>query len=48
MDLTTPLPAPIDDFDVWLAGFMQPTVWVELAALSVCMLAAWGVSSLLR
>ncbi len=48
MALTTPLPAPIDDFDVWLAGFMQPTVWVELAALSVCMLAAWGVSSLLR
>ena len=48
MALTTPLPAPIDDFDVWLAGFMQPTVWVELAALSMCMLAAWGLSSLLR
>ena len=48
MALTTPLPAPIDDFDVWLAGFMQPTVWVELSALSVCMLAAWGLSSLLR
>ena len=48
MPLTTPLPAPIEDLDVWLAGFLQPTVWVEFAALAACLLVAWGVSSLLR
>jgi hypothetical protein len=26
-------PPPIEDLDVWLAGFLQPTVWVELLAL---------------
>ncbi|MEX1168390.1 MAG: hypothetical protein WEK74_16245, partial [Hydrogenophaga sp.] len=46
--MTTPSPAPIEDIDVWLAGFLQPTVWVELAALAACIVVAWGASSLLR
>ena len=41
-------PAPIQDLDAWLAGFQQPTVWVELGALALCVLLAWGVSVLLR
>jgi small-conductance mechanosensitive channel len=41
-------PAPIQDLDAWLAGFQQPTVWVELGALALCVLLAWGVSALLR
>ncbi len=39
---------PIDDFDLWLSGFMQPTVLLELAALVVCVLFAWGMTWLLR
>lgn len=39
---------PIDDIGLWLAGFTQPTVLVELAALSVCVALAWGFSWALR
>jgi small-conductance mechanosensitive channel len=51
--MTTPAalastPPPIDDLEVWLAGFAQPTVWVELMALGVCVLLAWGATALLR
>ena len=49
---TTPVrtspPPPIDDLQAWLQGFAQPTVWLELAALAICVLLAWGVASLLR
>lgn len=41
-------PKPIDDFDLWLSGFTQPTVLVELGALAVCILLAWGLTWLLR
>ena len=41
-------PPPIEDLDVWLAGFLQPTVWVELLALVLCVLVAWGFTALLR
>jgi small-conductance mechanosensitive channel len=41
-------PAPIQDLEAWLAGFRQPTVWVELVALALCVSLAWGLSSLLR
>lgn len=41
-------PPPIDDLDVWLAGFLQPTVWVEILALVLCVLVAWGFTALLR
>lgn len=40
-------PQPITDFDAWLAGFEQPTVWVELATLATCAALAWLVSYLL-
>lgn len=39
---------PIDDIGLWLAGFTQPTVLVELAALAVCVALAWGFSWALR
>jgi len=41
-------PKPIDDFGLWLAGFQQPTVLVELGALLVCAALAWGMTALLR
>lgn len=41
-------PKPIDDIGLWLAGFTQPTVLVELAALAVCVALAWGFSWALR
>ena len=41
-------PPPIEDLDAWLAGFLQPTVVIEFTALAVCVLAAWGLASLLR
>ena len=41
-------PKPIDDLGLWLAGFTQPTVLVELAALAVCVGLAWGFSWVLR
>lgn len=39
---------PIDDIGLWLAGFTQPTVLFELAALAVCIFLAWGLSWGLR
>ncbi|MDP2416802.1 MAG: mechanosensitive ion channel [Hydrogenophaga sp.] len=44
----TVAPPPIDDFSEWLAAFLQPTVWIELAALGLCVLLAWGATTLLR
>lgn len=41
-------PKPIDDIGLWLAGFTQPTVLVELAALAICVALAWGFSWALR
>ncbi|MDR7149258.1 small-conductance mechanosensitive channel [Hydrogenophaga palleronii] len=41
-------PKPIDDLELWLSGFTQPTVLAELAALAVCVLLAWGLTWLLR
>lgn len=39
---------PIDDLGLWLAGFTQPTVLVELAALAICVGLAWLISGALR
>ena len=41
-------PKPIDDIGLWLAGFTQPTVLIELAALLVCVALAWALSWALR
>jgi len=41
-------PKPIDDIGLWLAGFTQPTVLVELAALAICVALAWSFSWALR
>ncbi|OGB18866.1 MAG: mechanosensitive ion channel protein [Burkholderiales bacterium RIFCSPLOWO2_12_67_14] len=41
-------PQPIDDFDLWIAGFTQPTVLVELGALALCIALASGLTWLLR
>lgn len=41
-------PQPIDDLQAWLQGFTQPTVWLELTALLVCVVLAWGLVALLR
>jgi small-conductance mechanosensitive channel len=41
-------PQPIDDVGLWLAGFKQPGVLVEIAALAVCVALAWGFSRVLR
>ncbi len=46
--MATPSPKPIDDFNLWLAGFAQPTVLVELAALAACIAVALGLSWALR
>ncbi|OSZ74881.1 mechanosensitive ion channel family protein [Hydrogenophaga sp. IBVHS1] len=46
--MATASPKPIDDFDLWLAGFAQPTVLVELAALAGCIAVALGMSWALR
>lgn len=46
--MATASPKPIDDFDLWLAGFTQPTVLVELAALAGCIAVALGLSWALR
>ena len=48
MDPLNATPLPIEDLDAWLAGFLQPTVWVEFSVLAACVLVAWGVASLLR
>jgi small-conductance mechanosensitive channel len=42
------IPAPIDDFGVWIESFLRPTVLIELAALVACVLLAWGLSAALR
>jgi small-conductance mechanosensitive channel len=39
---------PIDDFSVWLQGFSQPGVLIELGALAACVALALGVVALLR
>jgi small-conductance mechanosensitive channel len=44
----TASPPPIDDFSGWLAGFQQPTVWLELGALALCVALAWGLGTVLR
>jgi small-conductance mechanosensitive channel len=41
-------PPPIDDLQAWLAGFTQPTVWLELVVLAACVLLAWLLASGLR
>lgn len=41
-------PPPIDDLQAWLQSFTQPTVWLELVVLCLCVLSAWGLASLLR
>ena len=48
MDNSAAVPQPIEDLNAWLQGFLQPTVWVEFAALAACILVAWGASYLLR
>ena len=41
-------PKPSDDIGLWLAGFTQPTVLIELGALVVCIALAWVFSWVLR
>lgn len=41
-------PQPIDDFDLWIAGFTQPTVLLELGVLALCIAVACGLTWLLR
>jgi small-conductance mechanosensitive channel len=45
---STAAPPPIQDFDAWLSGFQQATVWVELGVLALCVGMAWGLGALLR
>lgn len=45
---TLPAPQPIDDFAGWLDAFTQTTVLLELAALGISVLAAWGLVVALR
>jgi small-conductance mechanosensitive channel len=42
------MPAPIDDFNLWLESFLRPTVLIELAALAACVLIAWALTAALR
>lgn len=44
----TRIPQPIDDFVGWLSAFSQPSVLLELAALALCALLAWGMVRMLR
>jgi small-conductance mechanosensitive channel len=44
----TPTPPPIDDLQGWLAGFTEPTVGAELAALAACVILAWGLTAVMR
>lgn len=48
MTVATAAPKPIDDFGLWAASFLQPTVLIEFAALAVAVLLAWGVAFLVR
>jgi hypothetical protein len=45
---TAAAPPPIQDFEAWLSGFQQATVWIELGALALCVGIAWGLGALLR
>lgn len=40
--------AMLDDVGRWLEAFLRPTVLIEITALAVCVLLAWGAVSLLR
>lgn len=40
--------APISDLGSWLAALLHPTSLIELGALLVCLLLAWGAAWLLR
>lgn len=46
--MANPSPKPIDDIGLWLAGFTQPSVLIELAALAVCVALSLGMVSALR
>ena len=48
MKSSTAQPKPIDDIGLWLAGFTQPTVLIELGALMVCIALALAFSWALR
>lgn len=48
MNSSTAQPKPIDDIGLWLAGFTQPTVLIELGALMVCIALALAFSWALR
>ncbi|WP_241559666.1 mechanosensitive ion channel domain-containing protein [Hydrogenophaga sp. NH-16] len=48
MSKNTAAPPPIQDFDAWLSGFQQTTVWIELGVLTLCVGMAWGLGALLR
>lgn len=41
-------PPPIEDLSAWLAGFQQPTVWLEFIALAICVGLAWSLTTVLR
>ncbi|WP_137896315.1 mechanosensitive ion channel domain-containing protein [Ramlibacter sp. 2FC] len=41
-------PIRIDDLDAWLAALQHPSSLIELAAIALCALLAWGLVSLLR
>jgi small-conductance mechanosensitive channel len=47
MDPVQP-PVPINDFTLWLQAFLQPAALIELGALALCVLVAWGVVYTLR
>ena len=44
----TPAPLPIDDFGAWLASFTHTSALLELSAIAICVLLAWGVVAALR
>ncbi|WP_439517203.1 mechanosensitive ion channel family protein [Hydrogenophaga sp.] len=50
--MPNPSPKPIDDIGLWLAGFTQPTVLMELAALAICVALSlaivWALRNALR
>jgi len=46
--LRHPPAPPLQDLQAWLQGFTQPTVWLELLVLLLCVLLAWGAVRLLR
>lgn len=46
--MANPSPKPIDDIGLWLSGFTQPTVLIELAALAICVALSLGFAWVLR